>query len=100
MRLLLLNPNTCDGLTDLMLRVARGAVSPGTEIDPVTAPRGLPYIDTRAAATLAGGMVLEMPADRAAGMDDVIITAFGDRAFRPRVRCCPCRSSAWRRRPC
>jgi allantoin racemase len=78
MRLLLLNPNTSERLTDLMLRAAPAAASLGIEIVPATAPRGLPYIATRAEATLAGGIVLEMLAEHAAGMDGVIIAAFGD----------------------
>ena len=78
MRLLLLNPNTSEGLTALMLHAARTVAAPGTELVPATATRGLPYIATRAEATLAGGIVLEMLAEHAAGMDGVIIAAFGD----------------------
>jgi len=78
MRLLLLNPNTSDALTAYMVAAARAVAAPGTEIVPATAPRGLPYIATRAEATLAGGIVLEMLAEHAAGMDGVIIAAFGD----------------------
>ena len=44
MKLLLLNPNTSTEVTQLMMRVGQRAVSPGTELIPFTATRGVPYI--------------------------------------------------------
>ena len=78
MRILLLNPNTTVGLTDLMLESGRRAASPGTEIVPVTAPRGVPYIANQAEAQIGGAVALEMLAEQADQVDAAIIAAFGD----------------------
>ncbi len=48
-RILLLNPNTSVELTDIMAEVARASAGPGVVIEAITAPRGVPYIATRAA---------------------------------------------------
>jgi Asp/Glu/hydantoin racemase len=76
-RILLLNPNTTAELTDLMLASALRAAGPGTELVPMTAPRGLPYVSTQAEAQIAGAIVLEMLAD-SGPLDAAIIAAFGD----------------------
>ena len=60
MNILLLNPNTRSDITDLMLSVGQGAASPGTSLIPLTAPRGVPYISTRAEAQIGGAVALEM----------------------------------------
>ena len=77
-RILLLNPNTSKDVTDLMSDVARAAAAPGTEIIAVSAPRGVPYIATRAEAIIGGAIVLEMLADLNGSFDAAIIAAFGD----------------------
>ncbi|MBB5695754.1 aspartate/glutamate racemase family protein [Muricoccus pecuniae] len=77
MRLLLLNPNTTAAVTDLLLAAARTVAAPGTELIPATAPRGVPYIATRAEAVLGGAVALEMLAE-AEGLDGAIVAAFGD----------------------
>ena len=78
MRILLLNPNTTEAVTQRLLSVARRVASPGTELVPLTAPRGVPYIATRAEAQLAGASVLEMLAEHHCGVDAAIVAAFGD----------------------
>ncbi len=78
MRLLLLNPNTSESVTDRIASAARNVVGPDTELVPVTAPRGVPYIATRAEATLGGAVALEMLAELHHGFDAAIIAAFGD----------------------
>lgn len=78
MRLLLANPNTTVALTHRMANVARSAAAPGTAIEPHTATRGVPYISTRAEAQIAGAVLLETLAERRAGLDGVIVAAFGD----------------------
>jgi allantoin racemase len=78
MRILLLNPNTTSAVTDLLLAAGRSAASPGTELIPATAPRGVPYIATRAEAQIGGAIALEMLAEAGAGFDAAIIAAFGD----------------------
>ena len=78
MRLLLLNPNTSVAMTERMAAVATAATAPGTTIEPVTAPRGVPYIATRAEAQIGGAIALEMLAERHRTVDAAIIAAFGD----------------------
>jgi allantoin racemase len=77
-RILLLNPNTSKDVTDLMANVARAAAAAGTQIIAVSAPRGVPYIATRAEAAIGGAIVLEMLAELNGGFDVAIIAAFGD----------------------
>lgn len=78
MRILLLNPNTSAGVTERMAAVARAIAAPSTEIVPLTAPRGVPYIATRAEALIGAAVALEMLAEARAGADAVILAAFGD----------------------
>lgn len=78
MRILVLNPNTSSGITDRLMGAARAVASPGTELVALTAPRGFPYIATRAEAQIGGAIALEMLAEHHAGVDAAIIAAFGD----------------------
>jgi Asp/Glu/hydantoin racemase len=78
MRLLLLNPNTSQSVTDRIAGAARNVASPATELAAVTAPRGVPYIATRAEATIGGAVALEMLAELHGGFDAAVIAAFGD----------------------
>jgi len=78
MRILLLNPNTTAAVTELLLAAGAKAASPGTELVPATAPRGVPYIATRAEAQIGGAIALEMLAEAESGIDAAIIAAFGD----------------------
>ena len=81
MRILMLNPNTSRSVTDLIADAARAAASAGTEIVPATAPRGVPYIATRAEAVLGGAVALEMLAELHGEVDAAVIAAFGDPAL-------------------
>ncbi len=78
MRILLLNPNTSESITELMMNTAVSIASPATEVVPMTAQRGVPYIATRAEAQIGGAVVLEMLAERQSEIDAAIIAAFGD----------------------
>lgn len=78
MRVLLLNPNTMEGLTERMAESGRLAAAPGTTIVPVTAPRGMPYLSSRAEAQIGGAVVLEMLAEHHREGDAAIVAAFGD----------------------
>lgn len=78
MRILLLNPNTSHGLTDRMALAAREVAAMGTEIVTATAPRGVPYIATRAEAVIGGAVALEMLAEQHQDVDAAVIAAFGD----------------------
>lgn len=77
-RILLLNPNTTSSVTDLMMAAGQAVASPGTVLVPLTAPRGFPYISTRAEAQIGGAVVLEMLAEVHREMDAAIVAAFGD----------------------
>lgn len=78
MRILLLNPNTTTAVTGLLLAAARVVAAPETELVPLTAPRGVPYIATRAEAQIGGAIALEMLAEHHASADAAILAAFGD----------------------
>ena len=78
MRLLLLNPNTTEALTQRMLGAAEAVAAPATTITTMTATRGVPYIATRAEAQIAGSVALEMLATCHDAHDAAIIAAFGD----------------------
>ena len=78
MKILLINPNTSVSVTDRLVAAARAVAAPGTEIIPLTAPRGVPYIASRAEAALAAVTVLEMLAEHWQSADAAIIAAFGD----------------------
>ncbi len=88
-RILLLNPNTDEGVTRDMVAVARAA-GPQASIDGITAPFGAPLITSAEALRVAGEAVSAM-CRRLAGdpPDGVIIAAFGDpglEAARMRLR--------------
>ncbi|MBP0621280.1 aspartate/glutamate racemase family protein [Cupriavidus consociatus] len=78
MRILVLNPNTSEGITARLMAAATPVASSGTELVPLTASRGVPYIATRAEAQIGGAIALEMLAERHTEFDAAIIAAFGD----------------------
>jgi Asp/Glu/hydantoin racemase len=78
MRILILNPNTSADVTDLLMAAAGTAAAPGTELVPLTAPRGFPYISNRADAQVGGAIALEMLAEHHGQADAAVIAAFGD----------------------
>ncbi len=78
MRILFANPNTTVGVTDRLAASARAVASAGTEVIPVTAPYGVPYIATRAEAVIGARVVLEMLAEHGPGCDAAVIAAFAD----------------------
>lgn len=78
MRLLVVNPNTSQSVTERLAAVARAAASPGTEITAATAPRGFPYLSSRAEGQIGGAVALEMLAERVGDYDGAVIAAFGD----------------------
>jgi Asp/Glu/hydantoin racemase len=78
MKLLLLNPNITEAVTNTMLEEARRSASPGTEIVAATARFGVQYVENRIEAAIASHAVVEALADHADGIDAAIIAAFGD----------------------
>ncbi len=78
MRILLVNPNMTQAMTDTMAEIARQVAGDRAEIIPRTASTGFPYIASRAEAQIASGIALEMIAQDIDGIDAVVIAAFGD----------------------
>lgn len=77
-RILLLNPNTSAEMTERMLEAGRAVAARDTDLVPLTAVRGVPYIATRAEAQIGGAIALEMLAEHHRRVDAAIIAAFGD----------------------
>jgi len=78
MKILIANPNTSTGVTDRLVASAKLVASPGTELLPMTASRGVPYIATRAEAAIGAAAALEMLAERRTEIDAAVVAAFGD----------------------
>jgi Asp/Glu/hydantoin racemase len=78
MKLLIANPNTSIGVTDRLVASGKLVASPGTELIPMTAPRGVPYIATRAEAAIGSAIMLEMLAEKRGSFDAAVCAAFGD----------------------
>jgi allantoin racemase len=78
MKLLLINPNTTQGLTERLMASARMVLAPGTSLDARTAKKGVPYISTRTEAVIGGLSVLEILAEHHGDYDGAIVAAFGD----------------------
>ncbi len=85
MKLLVINPNISERVTELIASEARRAASPGTEIVPVTAPFGVAYIETPSEAAIGAYAAMTLFAEHGADCDAVVIAAFGDPGL-PAVR--------------
>lgn len=78
MRILMINPNMTQSMTDTMVEMALETAGDIAQIIPSTATRGFPYISSRAEAQIAGAHVLETIAAHQGKVDAVIVAAFGD----------------------
>lgn len=78
MRLLIVNSNTSEGVTELVEEEARRAASPNTEIVAVTAGMGPATIECRAEALISGYGTLLALAEHAEGVDAAVIACFSD----------------------
>ena len=78
MRILLVNPNISDSVSELIAAEARRSASPGTEIHVLTAPFGVAYIETRFEALLGAYAAAQLACEHAAHHDAVVVAAFGD----------------------
>ena len=78
MRLLVINSNTTDSVTARIATAARAAARPGTVVEAVSAPFGLPLIVSRADWLVAGPATLAALAERRGSYDAAIIACFGD----------------------
>ena len=78
MRLLIVNPNTSDSVTRLIVAEAERACAPTTEILSDTAHFGVAYIETRAEALVGGYASMERAAEHHGNYDAMVVAAFGD----------------------
>ena len=77
-RLLLINPNTSDSVSALIRAEAERSASPGTEVEVLTAPFGVAYIETRFEAVIGAYAAAQLAAEHHERFDAVIVAAFGD----------------------
>jgi allantoin racemase len=80
-RILVLNGNTTQAITDRIAEAARAAAPEGVTIEAATAPYGLPLIVTRADWLLSGPPILAALAARRGHYDAAVIAVFGDPAL-------------------
>jgi Asp/Glu/hydantoin racemase len=77
MKLLVINPNISESVSDLIRAEAERVASPGTEVVVRTAPAGVAYIETRLESLIAAPQVAELIAAEP-DVDAVVVAAFGD----------------------
>jgi allantoin racemase len=78
MRLLLVNPNISDSVSDLIRAEAQRSASAGTEIEVLTAPFGVAYIETRFESLVGAYATAQVAAEHVHRFDAVVVAAFGD----------------------
>jgi allantoin racemase len=81
-RLLLVNANTSQQVTDAVVAAARAAAAPGTEIVGATGRFGARIIATRSENAIAEHALLDAAASHAAGCDAVIVAVSYDTGLR------------------
>jgi len=81
MKLLLVNGNITQAVTDLVAAEAARHARAGTEITAVTARFGVPIVSTELENTIAGHAVLDVLATHAAGHDAVVLAISFDTAL-------------------
>lgn len=77
-RLLLINPNISDSVSELIRAEAQRSAAAGTTIEVLTAPFGVAYIETRFEALIGAYAAALLAAEHHARFDAVIVAAFGD----------------------
>ena len=82
MRLLVVNSNTSDIVTEKVAAAARSAASPGTEIVPVTGTFGARVIGTRSEHAIAEHSTIALVSRHAPGCDAVVIAVSYDTGLR------------------
>lgn len=77
-RILLINPNSSQATTEMMVRIARSAAPDGVEIIGATAQHSVPMIVDPTALAAAAPEVVEVGMRLGDDMSGIIISAFGD----------------------
>lgn len=90
MKLLLINPNISASVSELIRAEAQRSASPGTEIEVLTAPFGVAYIETRFEALIGAFAAAEVAAEHHVRADAVIVAAFGDPGLSGLREALPC----------
>jgi Asp/Glu/hydantoin racemase len=90
MKLLLINPNTSDSVSDLIRAEAERSAAPGTSVEVLTAPFGVAYIETRFEALIGAYAAAELAAAHHERFDAVIVAAFGDPGLAGLREALPC----------
>lgn len=83
MKLLVINPNTTQAITDAVMEAARAVALPDTELAGVTAITGPATIASRAENLVAAQAMLELAAEHARGCDALILGVSLDTALLP-----------------
>lgn len=78
MKLLLINPNISESVSELIRSEAQRSAAPGTEIEVLTAPFGVAYIETRFESLIGAYATAQLAAEHHARFDAVVVAAFGD----------------------
>jgi allantoin racemase len=81
MRILVINPNTTQAMTDDIERVARAAASPETKVDCVSPPAGPRSIEGFTDEVLAAYHTVDVVADTRGEYDAYVIACYGDPAL-------------------
>lgn len=89
-RLLLINPNISDSVSELIGAEARRTAAPGTTVEVLTAPFGVAYIETRFEALIGAYAAAQLAAEHHARFDAVIVAAFGDPGLPALREALPC----------
>ena len=76
MKILLINPNTSEFVTERAVATARGAASPDTTIHGVTGTFGAPIINSKADVAIGAYSALELAAKFAREYDAVGLAGF------------------------
>jgi Asp/Glu/hydantoin racemase len=80
-RILVVNGNTTQAITDRIGDAARAAAPPGVTVEALTVPYGLPLIVSRADWLVAGPAILAALSERRGSYDAAVIAVFGDPAL-------------------
>jgi allantoin racemase len=77
-KLLFINPNISDSVSELIRSEAQRSASPGTEIEVLTAPAGVAYIETRFESLLGAYATAQLAGEHHRRFDAIVVAAFGD----------------------
>jgi len=78
MNILLINPNTSQSVSELILAEARRAAAPDTQVRVLTAPFGVAYIETRFESLIGAYAAATLAAEHWEQHDAIVVAAFGD----------------------